>query len=176
MKKTFAISILILLVNLTSGQIALGKDSVFGNSTLLDFNNVSGNTKGIILPAVNNVNDALASIPSNNHGTFVFDKSENKVKMYENGTWKDLSNAGSSSQIITNSSSEISSLQGTIIGSNTSNAKGILVLESTNKAVTLPQIANPHLNVINPYPGMMCYDTTSKSLAVYDGSTWNYWK
>jgi hypothetical protein len=57
-----------------------------------------------------------------------------------------------------------------------SNAKGVLVLESADKAMILPKITNPHTTVKNPYPGMMCYDLTSKSLAVFDGANWNYWK
>ena len=37
-------------------------------------------------------------------------------------------------------------------------------------------IGYPHLNVKSPYPGMMCFDTVSNTLAVFDGENWNYWK
>ena len=167
---------LCLITFTAQAQVSIGKTTVDGNSTLLDFNNSSGNTNGIIIPAVNNIINALAAQPSNNNGTFVFDKSENKIKVYENNVWKNMSSEGSSSNLVTNTSSESTSQQGMIMGSNTSNAKGILVLESPNKTVVIPKIANPHLNVKTPYTGMICYDTTSKSLAVFDGNKWNYWK
>lgn len=158
------------------GQVAIGKESVNGASTILDFNNTAGNTNGIILSAVNDISGALSPTSTDNNGTFLFDKSDKKVKMYENGTWIELSNLGNSSQIITNTSAESGKNQGVIIGASSSNAKGVLVLESQNKALLLPQVNTPHTSVKSPYPGMMCYDTVSKSLAVFDGSNWNYWK
>lgn len=33
----------------------------------------------------------------------------------------------------------------------------------------LPKVASPHLNIINPAPGVMVYDTTNKQLAVLMG-------
>lgn len=176
-KKNITIIFVLLAVFTSNAQISIGgKQSVEGTATLLDFNNVTTNTMGIILPSVDNLTNSLASTPTNNNGTFLFDKSTSKVKMYENNTWVDLSSAGNSIQIIANTSNESVNNQGVIIGSETSNAKGVLVLESANKAIILPRISNPHTNVKSPYPGMMCYDTVSKSLALFDGSVWNYWK
>ena len=43
---------------------------------------------------------------------------------------------------------------------------GILILEDSNKAMVLPKVASPHLNIIKPSAGMMVYDTTSKMFAV----------
>lgn len=176
-KKNITTIFVLLAVFTANAQVSIGgKESVDGTSTILDFNDVATNTMGIILPSVDNLTNSLASTPANNNGTFLFDKSAGKVKMYENNAWVELSNAGNSSQIVANSSNESASNQGAIIGSETSNAKGVLVLESANKAMILPKIANPHINVKSPYPGMMCYDTVSKSLALFDGSVWNYWK
>jgi len=62
------------------------------------------------------------------------------------------------------------------VGSDTTTAPGVLVMESSNKALILPKVATPHLNVKNPYPGMICYDTVSKTMAVFDGLKWSYWK
>ena len=42
--------------------------------------------------------------------------------------------------------------------------------------MVLPHVTNPHLTVKSPYPGMMCYDTVKKAVAVFDGTVWNYWK
>ncbi|MGH1517371.1 hypothetical protein [Chryseobacterium sp. JK1] len=159
-----------------NGQIAISKSKINGNSTILDFEDSPFNRKGIILPSVENVSEALATVTSHNNGTFLFDISDDKVKMYENDTWVDLSDSGDDSLIIRNSSPDYSTTQGIIINSHISNAKGVIVLESNNKAMILPKIENPHLNVKSPYPGMMCYDTISNSLAIFNGSEWSYWK
>lgn len=65
-----------------------------------------------------------------------------------------------------------------MIGGNptTDTTNGFFVLADTNKAMVLPKVADPHLNIINPEPGTMVYDTTSKLLAVYNGSVWTFWK
>jgi hypothetical protein len=177
MKKKFFVLILGSLINWTTAQISIGgKQNVEGTSTIMDFNSTAANTSGIILPAVENVNNSLSALPSTNNGTFVFDKSTNKIRMYENNTWKDLTDTGNSSSLIANSSDETGGDQGVIIGSENSGAKGILILESTDKALILPKIQNPHITVKSPYPGMICYDAASKSLAVFDGNVWSYWK
>ena len=67
------------------------------------------------------------------------------MKVYENDAWKSLSDTGSSSAIAANNSAETG--KGVIMGEATSSADGVLVLESQNKAMILPQIATPHLNV-----------------------------
>lgn len=165
------------MVTNVKGQVAIGKNTITNASVLLEFNNDLANKKGIILSSVENVNNALsATSPSSNNGTFLFDRSDDRVKMYENQSWVVLSDPGSEAGITPNTSAETTESQGAIIGEPTSSAKGVLVLESSNKALVLPWIQNPHLTVLNPYPGMMCYDTTSRSLAVFDGTVWNYWK
>ena len=167
--RNISIAVALVVFNFSLAQVAIGKQVVDGDSTVLDFNNVSGNTKGLILPAT-------SGVPTGSlvNGTFVFDVTDNKVKVYENDTWKLLSDAGSSSAIVANNTAELG--KGVIIGASTSTADGVLVLEAADKAMILPQIATPHINVKNPYPGMICYDTTSKTLAIFDGSVWNYWK
>lgn len=157
-------------------QVAIGKQSINGNSTILDFNDSITNTNGIILPAVTAASTALAANPANNHGTFIYDKSDYKAKMYQNGTWVNLSETGDGAALAANVNTSAEQGKGVIIGAGNSNAKGVLILESTNKAVILPKIVNPAVNVKSPYPGMICYDTTSMSLAVFDGVRWNYWK
>src|SRR5690606_21623372 len=99
-----------------------------------------------------------------------------KLKMYENGVWVTLSNEGEDAAALVNPSSELSEDSGVILGSDLSQAKGVLILESNSKAMVLPKINTPHLTVKNPYPGMICYDTVSKSIALFDGKVWNYWK
>ncbi|MCA6065913.1 hypothetical protein JI747_001905 [Chryseobacterium sp. RG1] len=173
-KYTYSFFVLFIFTTTAMAQVAVGGvQSVEGTSTILDFNNTPTNTNGIILSAVSS---APTSFTSSNNGTFLFDRADSKVKMFENNTWVDLTDTGSSTSITVNTSSESSEPQGVIIGSNTSNATGVLVLESSNKALILPRIADPHLNVQKPYPGMICYDTVSKTLAAFDGINWSYWK
>ncbi|WP_312992809.1 hypothetical protein [Chryseobacterium flavum] len=167
--KKLSIAAAFILFSSFNAQVAIGKDSVDGNSTVLDFNNVSGNTKGLILPATTGL---PGGSPVN--GTFVFDMTDKKVKMYENNVWKDLSDAGDSGVVPVNTSAQ--SGNGVVIGASESSSDGVLVLESPDKAMILPKVAEPHLNVKSPYPGMVCYDTVSKTLAVFDGKVWNYWK
>ena len=65
----------------------------------------------------------------------------------------------------------------TIIGENPLDATpGILVLSDTDKAMVLPKVASPHLNIKNPTPGMMAYDTDSRQLCVFNGTVWTFWK
>lgn len=154
-----------------SAQIAVGKTNINGNSTLLDFEDSAGNVKALILPATDNV---PAGLTADNNGTFLFDKSDQKLKMFENTTWKDLSDAGDATSATNNATAEKGN--GVIIGAASTSAVGVLVLESANKAMILPKVAKPHLNIKSPHVGTMCYDTVSKSLAVFDGLNWNYWK
>lgn len=167
--RNISIAAALMVFNSVFAQVAIGKQTVDGNSTVLDFDNVPGNTKGLILPAI-------SGFPTGTlvNGTMIFDITDNKVKVYENDTWKSLSDAGNSSTVVANNSAE--SGKGVIMGDAVSTADGVLVLESQNKAMILPKITTPHLSVKNPYPGMICYDTTSKTLAIFDGSVWNYWK
>lgn len=167
--KNISIALSLVVFNTFYAQVAIEKETVDGNSTVLDFNNTPTNTKGIILPATQGL---PTGSPAN--GTFIFDKSDDKIKVYENDIWKPLSDTGNSSAVIVNTSDETGN--GVVIGTQAGSADGVLVLESPDKAMILPKISAPHLNVKNPYPGMICYDTVSKTFAVFDGTVWNYWK
>ena len=168
MKKIIFSIVLFTMASYATGQVAVGKLTVDGNSTLLDFYDQADNFRGIILPAV----DAVPPAPVN--GTFLFDRSDKKLKMYEAGVWVELSGEGSDTFVITNTSPETG--EKTIVGDKESAVDGALVLESPDKAMVLPHIANPHTTVKSPYPGMVCFDTVSNTLAVFDGMVWNYWK
>lgn len=148
-------------------QTAVGKQFVSNASVVLDFG--TGTSKGIILPAV----ETLPATPVN--GTFLFDVADERIKMYENGSWRPLSNQGDNSNIVPYKGAVDTGKQ-TVMGARSTTVDGVLVLESANKAMVLPHIANPHLTVKSPYAGMMCYDTTSKTVAVFDGAVWSYWK
>jgi len=55
-------------------------------------------------------------------------------------------------------------------------AIGILVLSDTNTAMILPKMDSPHLNIVNPAPGMMAYDTKTNQLAIFKGTVWTFWR
>lgn len=165
MKKTILIFSIFISFHNYKSQVAISKVPS-STGAILDF--ATGTTNGIILSAVT----SLPTSPAN--GTFVVDRSDLKVKMRQNNIWVDLSSPGDLSKISPNNSSEVGN--GVIIGSNTSSANGVLVLEATDKALVLPKIASPQTNVRSPYPGMICYDTASKSVAVFDGKVWNFWR
>ncbi len=189
LNKKLICSIFCFIAAYANAQVSIGgNQGVNGNSTILDF---AGNTatespadtdttneKGIILPTVGSSPAYTVVTPSTNNpnnGTFIFDKTTKMIRMFENGSWINLSDAaGNDTNVLINTSDDKG--DGVIIGANTTAAQGVLVLESSDKAVILPHIKNPHTMVKSPYPGMLCYDTASNSLAVFDGSRWNYWK
>lgn len=130
------------------------------------------------------------------NGTLIFDLSDSNVKYRKDGAWFNLTNvtypvtvtrADNSSQTITANNVVDSSLQDNkrenttakvAIGTNSAadTTNGILVLTDTNRAMVLPKVASPHLNVINPSPGMMVFDTVKQQLAVFNGTVWSFWK
>ncbi len=150
-----------------SAQIAIEKNQVDGDG-LLDF--APNTTKGILLPIVE-------TLPANAvGGTLLMDKNDQTLKMNVEAAWVPLSDAGSVAGAVFNTNNEIAGQNRIIVGSDTTTAPGVLVMESSNKALILPKVATPHLNVKSPYPGMICYDTVSKTMAVFDGLKWSYWK
>ncbi len=75
-------------------------------------------------------------------------------------------------------SSYIYSQQPTISGlENIHISEGATIIEKkSNKAMILPKVASPHLNIKNPAPGMIVYDTDARQLAVFNGTVWSFWK
>ncbi|PJJ66704.1 hypothetical protein [Chryseobacterium geocarposphaerae] len=167
MKKTVLIIGLISSVSLYS-QVAIGKATAESASSSIEFGNAN---RGIVLPWVTDV----ASMQNVANGTLVFDLTDKKVKSYQNNTWIDLSVDGTGvvdstlqDTLTENPAAKVS------IGIPTATS-GILVLEDNNKAMILPKVASPHLNIISPAAGMMVYDTVKKQLVVFNGSVWTFW-
>ncbi len=150
-----------------AAQVAIEKSSLASTSSVLEFS--TSENKGIILPYVTSQSAVTAL-----GGTLIFDANDKKVKYHNTDGWVDLSiNAGTVDTTSQDSLAEDGG--GVILGSNTSTADGVLVLESSDKAVILPNVANPHLNIAKPEPGTVVYDTTSKTIAFYNGTQWSYW-
>lgn len=171
------ISILsIIMTPLSFAQVIIGDETgtaINKSSVLLEFANTGD--KGLVLPYLR----VLPTSPS--EGTIILDASvatAARIKYY-NGSWIDLSgqDADVSDDLIQqpiipeNASSKV------IIGNQNSTADGILVLESSTKAMVLPIVDSTN-KIINPSPGMMVYliNGNKKRLAVFNGNKWSFWK
>ena len=167
MKNTYIKVTLFLISTFVSqtafAQVGIGK-TVIDGSGLLDF---PLENKGIVLPATQNVSGQVA-------GTLTFDVASKKMQYYDGTNWINLSAVGKYDRTINTSVTEDD--LGVIIGSTTTTAKGVLVLESEDKALILPRVNQPEENIPNPEPGMICYDTKSNTLVVYNGVEWSFWK
>lgn len=170
-----AAAVLFLGTLLIPGQVAIGKEAVANSSISLEFGETEN--RGIVLPWVTGTG-AVAGVVD---GTMVYDLSDHKVKVKYAAGWKDLSvdltGATGTAVQIQNDATENTDAK-VSIGTPTTAAPaaGILVLEDQTKAMVLPRVASPHLNIIDPAPGMMVYDTTAKQLAVFNGTVWSFWK
>lgn len=173
-------AILFLGILLIPAQVAIGKTPTVNTSVSLEFGNEN---RGMILPWVTNTSAIVDAV----NGTMIYDLSDHKVKTKYASGWKDLSvdATGTTVDPLTNVDGVMiqdSHTENTgakvSIGTSTSvpEANGILVLEDQNKAMILPKVASPHLNIIDPAPGMMVYDTSAKQLAVFNGTVWSFWK
>lgn len=175
-------------------QVAIGKASISvlpttsipNPSISLEFGDyVINQGKGVILPWVSSATD----MNSADTGTIVYDVSDKIIK-YKTGasSWYNLSKnetttvdgtanydtTGVVDTSLQNSLTDQATAK-TSIGT-LSSTQGILVLEDNNKAMILPKVPSPHLNIVNPEPGTIAYDTVTKQLAVYNGKVWTFWK
>lgn len=135
------------------------------DSVLLEF---GSEAKGIILPSVSSATGAVA-------GTFIVNTSSKAIQYYDGTAWIDLTTSGElvPHNFVNSGSTDIGN--GVIMGATTTTKPGVLVLESTTKALVLPKVANPHQAILSAVAGTMVYDTVSDSIAVYDGANWSYW-
>ena len=151
-----------------NAQVAIGKHNVEG-SGILDFG--TGGVSGIVLPWVTTVPTGAALTP----GMLIYNAIQKKVMYYNGVTWIDLSiNTGAVNLSEQNGIPEVA--EGTVIGALSSSVKGVLVLETTDKALILPKVGSPHLNIVKPMAGTICYDTVKKMMCIYNGNEWSFWK
>ncbi|MGO4709634.1 hypothetical protein AB4Y90_11070 [Chryseobacterium sp. 2TAF14] len=177
-KIMLAVAVFFTGILLIPAQVAIGKEAVVNTSVSLEFGNEN---RGIVLPWVTSTGAVAGAV----NGTIVYDLSDHRVKTKYGSGWKDLSVDATGTTVdpitsvdgvaIQNSHTENTDAEVTIGDTQTSDT-GILILEDKNKAMILPKVASPHLNIINPAPGMMVYDTTAKQLAVFNGKVWSFWK
>lgn len=159
------------------GTVPIGSKA----SVLLEFAKGSGTgNKGIVLPYV-------TTYPPTTPGTIILDATDAtkaRVRFYNNTEWKDLSgqDANVTSALTVQTPATESTTARAIIGDVPnpipgSFPDGVLVLNSSTKAMVLPQVADVQ-DIIKPSPGMMVYinKAGAKRLAVFNGSKWSYWK
>ena len=166
------------IISTANAQVIIGDavgTATTKNSVLLEFALVN---KGIVLPYVRTL---PAPLPIT-EGTILLDASlPTAARMrFSNGVnWVDLSgqDGNVSSALATQPTATETAGAKSIIGARTSSADGVLVLESTTKAMVLPTVADVQ-NIPSPSPGMMVYinKTGAKRLAVFNGSKWSFWK
>ena len=158
-----------------SAQVAIGKTSISSPAVSLEFYDNADNTRGIILPWVT----STAAVTGAVNGTIVYNTADRKVYVKYASGWRDLSvdTTGTVTTTLQDALSDLDTAK-VLIGGDpaTDTTPGILVLADTNKAMVLPKVASPHLNIVNPSPGMIVYDTTKKQLAVFNGTVWSFWK
>ena len=167
-------------------QVAIGKSAVTNTSVSVEFGDyVAGQGKGIIVPWVT----SAGAVTGAQQGTIVFDTADKIMKYRKaDGSWFNLTRnetttvdgqANYDTTGVVNTTLQASLTDKpdakAAIGTPTA-TPGILVLEDANKAMILPKVPSPHQNIINPEPGMMVYDTTTKQLAVFNGKVWSFWK
>lgn len=172
MKNRVNLLIVVLISACASAQVAIGKTSMTNTSVSLEF---GSDNRGLVLPWVTSSGAVTGAV----NGSLVYDTSDKKVKVKYASGWKDLSvdTTGVVDTSLQDTKTEQSTAKVSISSTGTvSSTPGILVLEDNNKAMILPKVASPHLNIINPAAGMMVYDTTKDQLAVFNGTVWSFWK
>ena len=188
MYKKLIFTLLLAGASFANAQVIIGGatgTATVKTSVLLEFPNT--NNKGIIVPYVRAYPTGAALVG----GSIILDArtaTTARMKYYNGATWVDLSgqDADLTSPInyMTVQPSIVlapeAATSQAIIGSRSSSADGVLVLESTTKAMVLPTVDQTD-SIVNPSPGMMVYikgvtPTFNKRLAVYNGSKWSFWK
>ena len=173
--KNIVATLSLLFTTSLSAQVAIGKATVSSPAVSLEFYDNADNTRGIILPWVT----STAAVTGAVNGTIVYNTADRKVYVKYASGWRDLSvdTTGTVTTTLQDALSDLDTAK-VLIGGNpdTDTTPGILVLADTDKAMVLPKVASPHLNIVNPAAGMMAYDTTSKQLAVFNGTVWSFWK
>lgn len=147
------------------------------DGAILDF--PTNAKKGILLPRVENTNNAGTA-----YGTFVYDKASKKVLVYGNvdnaNKWIELTTEANNTPLKgnLNPNGKTETSNGVVIEDGTSASEvpeGVLSLESQNRALALPAVDDA-TKIRSPKAGLICYDKKSKSLAVFNGKKWYFWR
>lgn len=166
--KTIFSAIFLLSVQAVFGQVAIGKTSIDG-SAILDFK--ENTNKAIILPWIQDLTKVTHSA-----GTLLFDATEKKVKWFDGTIWNDLSiHTGTVDLTEIKDLQESGTQSGVIIGDVAGAPVGVVVLNKPGKALVLPKNTEPWLNIKQPEPGTVTYDTTNNLVCIFNGTEWTFW-
>lgn len=158
---------IILLSNTINAQVSIGVENPRGASIL----DLGGNLNGLVLPYNTSTTNPI-------NGMLRVDANTSKIQLFSDNDWVDLTEQGKM-PLDYNTNEETSTNSGVSISDNDLNDPdlvGVLVLNSKNKALTLPQIVNPHINIVDPPTGMICYDPQNKVIAIFNGQNWYFYK
>lgn len=168
----------LLVSSVCFSQVAIGKTSVTNDQVSLEFGN--SENRGLILPWVKPRPDG--TIPNMVDGMIIFDPVKAEVKVVVDGAWQMLSAADPTGAgtvpvdtSLQDTKTEVPSAMVRIGKTENTDLNGVLVLSDTDKAMILPKVASPHLNIIDPAPGLVVYDTTAHQVAVFNGQVWSFW-
>ncbi|NIF05423.1 hypothetical protein F3J23_08200 [Chryseobacterium sp. Tr-659] len=167
MKKYFICPIFALIFcNSNYAQVVIGNSAQFLTAGgVLDLSNEAA---PLVVP---NIGSQPADAVE---GTVIFDSSVNKVIYKKDTGWEELTKNTGIRNVPTVSFTGIES-RGVIIGNTSTQAPGVLVLESSNMGLVLPR-ANTPQNIVEPTSGSVIYDESKKMLAVYNGVEWSFWE
>ncbi|MCF2221489.1 hypothetical protein H9Q08_19675 [Chryseobacterium sp. PS-8] len=155
------------IFHIAYGQVAIGNSPSFVTANgVLD---LSTETNPIILPNI-------SSRPANAvEGTLIFDNSTNKIEYKNDSSWVELTLNAGNKNTPTAALLHTTEPEGVIIGSNLSQAPGVLVLEKNNLGLVLPRNPLP-TSISKPTSGSLIYDNSKNMLAVYNGTEWSFWE
>ena len=176
-KKTIQL-ILGLSAMLSHAQVLMGEGATASPSNASVINNssvslaFSNNNKGVILPWVTKTEDVLGQT----NGSLVYDVSRKSVHIKLASGWLDLTQNDNGVVDTSLQDPATSQANGKVSIGTPTTTKGILVLEDTTKAMVLPKVTDPHLNINYPATGMMVYDNTKQTFCVFNGTEWTFWK
>lgn len=179
--KICTLSFVLLAIVTIKSQVALGKQSVTNSSVSLEFGT---GFRGIILPYIPDVSKMISPAP----GTIYLDAATGVVNYIKDQGAAQLfsaSGVGKINGVSTKLSQPVDTVLQTSLKENKAakvtvggltSVDGVFVLSATDKAMILPKMDSPHLNITNPAPGMMAYDTKMHQVAIFNGSVWTFWK
>jgi hypothetical protein len=98
----------------------------------------------------------------------IFDDVAGSLRFFNGSAWSPSTTGGTTNTVADYSTAG----QIVIIDAPISDATGILVIENSSKAVVLPTLNYGLFGFKNPVAGLLYYDSTLKSLMVYNGNSW----